>query len=142
MDIILGSDHAGFDLKMICRKHLEEKTSHTVKDAGVHDKKSADYPDIAHAVAKAVESGEFDRGILICGTGLGMSMTANRHRNIRAALCYNSYAARMSRLHNDANILAMGERVLGSGLAIEILDVFLETPFEGGRHQKRIIKID
>ncbi len=142
MDIILGSDHAGFDLKMICRKYLEEKTPHTVKDAGVHDKKSADYPDIAHAVAKAVESGEFDRGILICGTGLGMSMTANRHRNIRAALCYNSYAARMSRLHNDANILAMGERVLGSGLAIEILDVFLETPFEGGRHQKRIIKID
>lgn len=142
MDIILGSDHAGFDLKMICRKYLEEKTPHTVKDAGVYDKKSADYPDIAHAVAKAVESGEFDRGILICGTGLGMSMTANRHRNIRAALCYNSYAARMSRLHNDANILAMGERVLGSGLAIEILDVFLETPFEGGRHQKRIIKID
>ena len=142
MNIILGSDHAGFDLKAVCKTYLEEKTTHSVKDAGVFDKESADYPDIAHKVAKAVQSGEFDRGILICGTGLGMSMVANRYKNIRAALCYHSYAARMSRLHNDANILAMGERVLGPGLAIEILEVFLETPFEGERHQRRVMKID
>jgi len=142
MKIILGSDHAGFGLKEACKRFLENAGVHQVHDAGVFGRSSSDYPAIAHKVARAVSRQEYDRGILICGSGLGMSMAANRHRGVRAALCHNLYSARLSRLHNDANILAMGERVLGEGLALEILDVFLNTEFEGGRHKRRVDQMD
>lgn len=142
MKIIMGSDHAGFGLKEACKKHLEDAGAYHIYDAGVFSRDSSDYPKVAHRVAQAVSRGEYARGILICGSGLGMSMAANRHRGVRAALCHNIYSARLSRLHNDANILAMGERVLGEGLALEILDVFLDTAFEGGRHQRRVEQID
>jgi ribose 5-phosphate isomerase B len=138
MNIIIGSDHAGFALKETCKAHLESDGTHQVRDIGVFSRESSDYPKIAHQAAQAVSRGEYSRGILICGSGIGMSMVANRYRGVRAALCHNIYSARLSRLHNDANILAMGERVLGEGLALEILDVFLQTGFEGGRHKARI----
>ena len=142
MKIIIGSDHAGFGLKEACKQFLENSGAHQVHDAGVFSRESSDYPRIAHKVAQAVSKGECDRAVLICGSGLGMSMAANRHRGVRAALCHNIYSARLSRLHNDANVLAMGERVLGEGLALEILDVFLNTEFEGGRHKRRVDQID
>jgi ribose 5-phosphate isomerase B len=142
MNIIIGSDHAGYDLKEVCRAHLLEAGDHKVKDAGVFSRDSSDYPRIAKEVADAVSRGEYDRGVLICGTGIGMSITANRFKRVRAALCQDVYSAKMGRLHNDANVLAMGGRVVGPGLALEILDVFLKTEFEGGRHRKRLDLID
>ena len=142
MDIIIGCDHAGFDLKEECRRFLEEKLSYNVTDVGVFNKESVDYPKIAHKVAKAIANGEFRYGILICGTGLGMSMVANGYKGVRAALCHNIYTAKFSRLHNDANILAMGGRVIGVGLALEMVEVFLTTKFEGGRHQRRVEQIE
>jgi ribose 5-phosphate isomerase B len=142
MDIIIGSDHAGFGLKEICKEFLEVSGEHQVTDIGVFGRESYDYPKIAHKVANAVASGQYSRGILICGSGIGMSVTANRHKGVRAALCHDIYSAKLSRLHNNANILAMGERVLGSGIALEILDVFLKTEFEGGRHKARLDQID
>lgn len=142
MKIVIGSDHAGFGLKEACKRFLESSGTHQVHDVGVFSRESSDYPKIAHRVAHAVSQGEYPRGVLICGSGLGMSMVANRYRGVRAALCHNIYSAKLSRLHNDANILAMGERVLGEGLALEILDVFLSTEFEGGRHQRRVDQID
>ena len=142
MKIIIGSDHAGYDLKEACKDHLEGLKDCTVKDIGVFNRDSADYPGVAHELATAVAGGEYEFGILICGTGLGMSITANRHKGIRAALCHNLYTARMSRLHNNANILAMGGRVIGEGLALEMVDLFLNTSFEGGRHHKRVDQID
>jgi len=138
MNIIIGSDHAGFDLKEACRSFLEGLAGYDVQDAGVYNRDSADYPDIAHKVSSAVSAGEFPRGILICGTGLGMSMVANRHKGVRAALCHNLYTARLSRAHNDANLLCMGGRVIGVGIALEMVEFFLKTRFEGGRHQRRI----
>ncbi|MBW2094923.1 MAG: ribose 5-phosphate isomerase B [Deltaproteobacteria bacterium] len=142
MNIIIGSDHAGFDLKEACRSFLEDLAGYDVQDAGVYNRDSADYPAIAHKVSGAVSAGEFTRGILICGTGLGMSMVANRHKGVRAALCHNLYTARLSRAHNDANLLCMGGRVLGVGIALEMVELFLKTPFEGGRHQRRIDLIE
>jgi len=142
MNIIIGSDHAGFALKETCKAHLESEGTYQVTDIGVFSRESSDYPKIARQAAQAVSRGEYSRGILICGSGIGMSMVANRYRGVRAALCHNIYSARLSRLHNDANILAMGERVLGEGLALEILDVFLQTGFEGGRHKARIDQFD
>ena len=142
MNIAIGSDHAGFELKKICRAYLEKNTKYAVTDMGVFSRRSSDYPKIAHKVAKAVAQGEYRRGILICGSGIGMSMVANRYKGVRAALCHNIFSAKMSRRHNDANILTMGERILGVDLALEILDVFLGTAFEGGRHRKRIEQID
>jgi len=142
LKIMIGSDHAGFGLKETCRQFLENSGAHEVQDIGVFSRESSDYPKIAHRVAKAVSRGEAERGILVCGSGLGMSMVANRYRGVRAALCHNIYSARLSRLHNDANILALGERVLGAGLALEILDVFLNTEFEEGRHKARVDQID
>ena len=142
MRIAIGSDHAGFDLKKICRAYLEKKAGYNLTDMGVFSRRSSDYPKIAHKVAGAVAQGEYDRGILICGSGIGMSMVANRHKGVRAALCHNIFSAKMSRRHNDANILTMGERVLGVDLALEILDVFMSTKFEGGRHRRRIEQID
>jgi len=142
MDIIIGSDHAGFDLKEACREFLEKTDLHNVKDIGVFNRDSFDYPKIAHGLAKAISVKEFDRGVLICGSGIGMSIVANRYRGVRAALCHNLYTVRMSRLHNDANILVMGDRVIGVGLAMEMLELFLNTEFEGGRHKIRLDQID
>ena len=142
MDIILGSDHAGFTLKKVCKDFLGKREEYAVTDVGVFSRESSDYPLIAHKVARGVASGQYLRGILICGSGIGMSIVANRYKGIRAALCSDLYSARLSRLHNDANILAMGERVLGAGLALEILSTFLVTEFEGGRHRLRIDQID
>lgn len=142
MEIIIGSDHAGFDLKEECKDFLERSGTHTIVDAGVFSRQSSDYPKIAHRVAQAVSSNEHDRGILICGTGIGMSIVANRYKGVRAALCHNLYTVRMSRLHNDANILVMGGRVIGVGLALEMAELFLKTEFEGGRHKARLDQID
>ena len=142
MDIIVGSDHAGFGLKEACKDYLKKSGEYRITDVGVYSRESHDYPKIAHKVARAVAGGEYSRGILICGTGIGMSVVANRYKGVRAALCHDTYSARLSRLHNDANILAMGERVLGVGLALEILDFFLRTEFEGGRHRARVDQID
>jgi ribose 5-phosphate isomerase B len=142
MKFVIGSDHAGFELKELCKKHLEQRQDLPTQDVGVFSRDSADYPLVAHEVARSVSSGDFTGGVLICGTGLGMSMVANRYKNVRAALCHNLYTTRMSRQHNDANILVMGGRVIGEGLALEMLDLFLDTPFEGGRHQRRLDQID
>jgi len=142
MDIIIGSDHAGFGLKEECRLFLEKSEEHEVVDVGVFNCESSDYPKIAHKVAKAIADDEYARGILICGSGIGMSMVANRYERVRAALCHNLYLARMSRQHNDANILVMGDRVIGVGLALEMVNIFLKTEFEGGRHKLRLDMID
>ncbi|MCP4682726.1 MAG: ribose 5-phosphate isomerase B [Desulfobacterales bacterium] len=142
MNIIIGSDHGGFDLKEACRKYLEDRADCRVTDVGVFNRDSSDYPLIAHKVANAVAGNEYDFGVLICGTGIGMSIVANRYNGIRAALCHNLYTSRMSRQHNNANILIMGDRVIGSGLALEMLDLFLKTTFEGGRHRRRLDQIE
>ena len=139
--IVIASDHAGVDLKarliaLVSEAGLE------IRDLGPADANSVDYPDFAHAVASAVAGGEADRGILICGTGIGMSLAANRHRRIRAALCHDAFTAEMARLHNDANVLCIGARTTGEGVAEQIVRIFLETAFEGGRHQRRIEKIE
>jgi len=142
MNIIIGSDHAGFDLKEKIRTFLSERKEFFVEDAGVFNREPVDYPVIAHHVAKNISEGKFERGILICGSGIGMSIVANKHRNVRAALCHNLYTVKFSRKHNDANILALGGRVLGDGLAFEMVDLFLHTNFEGGRHKRRLDKIE
>ena len=142
MEIIIGSDHAGFELKERCKAHLEGLDGFSVKDIGVFNTESADYPNVAHKLAGAVSDGQYSKGILICGSGIGMSIVANRYKGVRAALCHNLYLARMARMHNNANILVMGERVIGWGLALEMVDVFLNTDFDGGRHQVRLDMID
>lgn len=134
--IIIGSDHGGFELKSIVTKHLEE-LGYQVSDLGCYNKESCDYPVIAKQVATEVLNTK-SKGILICGTGIGVSIAANRIEGIRASHCTDTYTARMTRLHNDSNILCLGERVTGAGLALDIVDVWLNTEFEGGRHQKRI----
>ena len=140
LKVAIGSDHAGFDYKEIVKKHLEEKGFEVI-DKGTYSKESVDYPIFGEAVAQAVASGEADRGIVICGTGIGISISANKVKGIRAALCTNEYMARMARKHNDANILAFGARVLGIDVALGIVDVFFETEFEGGRHEGRVNEI-
>ncbi len=142
MNIMIGSDHAGYDMKEECRPFLEKDMGCRVMDAGVHNRESSDYPDIAKKVAQAVANGEYDRGVLICGSGIGMSIVANRFKGIRAALCHNLYLARLCRQHNNANILVMGGRVIGPGLAFEMLRAFIETEFDGGRHKRRLDLID
>ncbi len=138
--IALGSDHGGFELKQAIMKHLDEKGVE-YKDFGTYSTDSCDYPDYAKAACQAVTKGECEKAILICGTGIGISMAANKVKGIRAACCSDYFSAKYTRLHNDANALCMGGRVVGPGLACELVDVFLETEFEGGRHQKRIDKI-
>ncbi|NJB66945.1 ribose 5-phosphate isomerase B [Desulfobaculum xiamenense] len=140
LTVAIGSDHAGFSLKEILRKHLEDRGI-TVQDVGPFDTCSVDYPVYAKKLCKYVLE-EGCPGVLVCGTGIGMSMTANHIPGIRAAVCANSYQARMTRLHNDANVLCLGERVTGPGLAAEILDIFIDTQFEGGRHLRRIELIE
>lgn len=142
MDIIIGSDHAGFDLKEDIRRFLSKKGNYIVKDMGAFSDDPVDYPIIAHQVAKSIAENKFSRGVLICGSGIGMSIVANRYRNVRAALCHNLYTVRLSRKHNDANILVLGCRVLGLDLALRMVDLFLSTDFEGGRHQRRLEEID
>ena len=140
MKIAIGCDHAGVELKGELVKLLEAMGDEVV-DFGTNDSKSVDYPDFGDKVSSAVSEGEVERGVLICGTGIGMSIVANKFRNVRAALCSEPFSARMSRLHNDSNILVIGGRVVGKALALEITKVWLETPFEGGRHEQRLKKI-
>jgi ribose 5-phosphate isomerase B len=140
--IALGSDHGGYELKKSVIEHLSRKGL-LCKDYGVYTNEPADYPEIAKKVVDGILSGECDKGIVICGTGLGISMSANRYPGIRAALCCDMFTARLSRQHNDANVLALGGRVLGPDLAAGIVDAFLETPFSNeARHKKRIGLID
>lgn len=138
--IALGADHGGFELKEAIKKHLDEKGI-PYKDYGTNSAESVDYAQFGYKVAMAVSSGECDKGILCCGTGIGISLAANKVKGIRAACCSDTFSAKYTRLHNDANILAMGGRVVGAGLALELVDVFLETQFEGGRHQRRVDQI-
>ena len=142
MNIIIGSDHGGFELKEICLEFMETRSDCRITDAGTFSEDSMDYPTVAHKVSRAVSEGEYERGILICGTGIGMSVVANRYTGVRACLCHNLFTARLSREHNDANILVMGGRVIGRGIAIEMVDLFLSTPFEGGRHELRLNLIE
>jgi ribose 5-phosphate isomerase B len=139
--IIIGSDHAAFQLKEKIRLHLAGRGIEVI-DAGTFSEESVNYADIGKKVARAVSEGRFRRGILLCGTGLGMSMVANRFPGVRAALCSDLFSAGMSRRHNDSNILVLGGRILGDILAFELVRTWLETPFEGGRHLERIQSID
>lgn len=140
--IAIGCDHGGFALKQDVMKHLEARGLE-YKDFGTYSEDSCDYPVYGKAVANAVANGECDKGILICGTGIGISITANKVPGIRAALCGDCFSAEATRLHNDANILAMGARVVGAGLALKIVDTFLDTPFSGDeRHIRRISMIE
>jgi len=139
--IVIGSDHAAYHLKEKIRIYLLEN-GFEIEDAGAKNESSVDYPDYGIKVASLVSAGKFNRGILLCGTGLGMSIVANRFSNVRATLCNDLFSAIMSRRHNNSNILVMGGRVIGDVLAIEILKAWLETPFEGGRHQQRIDKFN
>nr|WP_202079787.1 ribose 5-phosphate isomerase B [Caldalkalibacillus salinus] len=140
MKIALASDHGGYQIKEELKGLLDELQL-SYEDFGCECEESVDYPDYAVPVAEKVASGEFDRGILVCGTGIGMSITANKVQGIRCALCHDTFSAKATRLHNDSNILAMGERVIGPGLAREVAKVWLETEFEGGRHARRIQKV-
>lgn len=141
MKIAIGSDHAGFDYKELIKSYLEER-GHDMADAGTKEPVSVDYPEYGLKTARMVAAGEVERGILICGTGLGMSMTANRVKGVRAALCTTEFQARMARAHNNANILVLGQRVVGTDLALAILDAYMDTDFEGQRHQRRIDMFD
>lgn len=139
--IAIGSDHGGYELKEFVKRHLIENGIE-VKDYGVFNEDSVDYPDCARPVCKAVQNGEAERGILFCGTGIGISIAANKFKGIRAALCGDVYSAKMSSEHNNANIICLGGRVTGRELAFMIVDTWLSTPFAGGRHADRIAKID
>ena len=137
MIIALGCDHGGFEHKNAILKHLEEN-GFTVKDFGIYENVSVDYPDISKPLCESIQKGECERGILVCGTGIGMSMAANKVKGIRAAVCTEHFSAKYTRLHNDANIMCLGGRVIGPGVACELADLFVDTEFEGGRHQRRV----
>lgn len=139
--LAIGCDHGGYKLKEDVVSHLKE-LGVEYKDFGTYDEKSVDYPDIASVVCKSVLNGECENAVLICGTGIGISIAANKFNGIRAAVCSDEFSAKYTRLHNNANVLCMGGRVVGSGLACELVDIFLNTDFEGGRHQLRINKIE
>jgi ribose 5-phosphate isomerase B len=141
MTIALGADHAGFRLKGVLARALHD-AGYTVLDLGTHSTERVDYPDFAHAVCAAVESGQARFGILMCGTGIGMSIAANRHRNIRCALAAEPVAASFARAHNDANVLALGGRLVGDDLALAIVRTFLAGTYEGGRHDARLAKLN
>jgi len=138
--VAIGCDHAGVDLKHEVARFLREQ-GHEVADFGTEGTESVDYPDFARRVAEAVRSGQAERGVLICGTGIGMSIAANKVPGVRAALCHDVYSARLTREHNDANVLTMGARVIGPGLAVEIAKAFFGGEFAGGRHARRVDKI-
>ena len=135
--ITIGSDHAGYELKLKVIAHLQERGIEAI-DVGTYSTDSCDYPDFAHAVCKNVQEGVTELGILVCGTGIGMSMAANKHKGIRAAACSDTFSARLTRLHNDANVLCFGERVVGMGLACDLVDEFIDAEFEGGKHARRV----
>ncbi len=135
--ITIGSDHAGYQLKNIVIEHLKAR-GFEVLDVGTNSTGSCDYPNFAHAVCKNIQDGVSELGILVCGTGIGMSMAANKHRGIRAAACSDTFSARLTRMHNNANILCFGERVVGAGLACDLVDNFVDAEFEGGKHQRRV----
>lgn len=137
----VGADHAGLELKRALVTELERRGI-VVRDLGTTTSDSCDYPDFAHAAGRAIGEGEFERAILVCGTGVGMSIAANRHASVRAVVCSEPLSARMSRQHNDANVLCLGARVVGVGTAIDIVEAFLGTTFEGGRHTARVAKIN
>lgn len=141
MNIYLGTDHAGFNIKDRVKKVLQTYDC-TVIDLAPSSNQRVDYPDFGHKVARAVLEDEGSYGIIICGTGIGISISANKHQGIRAALCHDVYTATMARAHNDANILAFGERVVGLGVIESMIEAFLKTPFEGGRHATRVQKIE
>ena len=135
--VIIGCDHAGYSLKLQILEHLKEKGVEYI-DVGTNSAESCHYPEFAHAVCVKVQNGEAPVGILVCGTGVGMSMAANKHRGIRAACCSDTFSARLTREHNDANILCFGERVIGAGLACDLVDAFLDAEFMGGKHGTRV----
>ena len=141
MRLAVGSDHAGRRLRLEISQHLSEQ-GHEVVDLGTQGEQSVDYPDFAVSVAEAVAASKTDLGILVCGTGVGMSMAANRIPGVRAALCFNEFMARATRAHNDANVLCLGERVIGVDTALGIVDAFVAGQFEGGRHERRVAKIN
>lgn len=140
MKIVIGSDHAGYDLKETIKNYLIKK-GYNLIDKGTNSKESVDYPIFGESVAESVAKGEAEKGIVICGTGIGISISANKVKGVRAALCTNEYMARMARKHNNANVLALGARVLGVDLALSIVETFLNTQFEGGRHERRVYLI-
>lgn len=140
MKLCIGSDHAGFALKTDVLQQLSA-AGYAVEDLGTFSEQSCDYPDIARTVGDAVVDGRFQLGILICGTGVGMAIAANKIGGVRAALCSETFSARMARAHNDANVLCLGARVIGGGLAFEVVQAFLDGSFEGGRHQRRVDKL-
>lgn len=140
MRIAIGSDHAGYELKELIKKHLQEK-GFNIEDFGTDSAESTDYPDFAGSVGEAVAAGDFERGILICGTGIGISIAANKIPGVYCGLVGDCFSAKASRWHNNTNVIALGARVIGPGLALEIIDTWLGTEFKGGRHQKRIDKI-
>lgn len=135
--ITVGCDHAGYALKLHVIDHLAQ-CGYEVIDVGTNSSDSCDYPDFAHQVCKNIQNGITELGILICGTGIGMSMAANKHLGIRAAACSDTFSARLTRMHNDANVLCIGERVVGIGLATDLVDAFINADFEGGKHQRRV----
>ena len=137
MKIAIGSDHGGFELKGKLIAHLKEN-GYEVEDCGTYEPKSCNYPEIAKKVADKVVAGEVEKGILCCGTGIGMSIAANKVKGVRAAVVSDAFSTKYTRLHNDTNILCLGERVIGPGLAAMLVDIFLTTEFEGGRHQVRV----
>ena len=135
--IVLGSDHAGFHLKEMLCEYVANK-GYNVINVGTDSEESCDYPVFAGKLCKTIKEGKADLGILVCGTGVGMSMAANKYKGIRAACCSDTFSARLTRVHNDANVLCFGERVVGAGLATELVDAFLGAEFEGGKHKRRI----
>ncbi len=139
--IAIGCDHAGFVYKDAIRKYLQERNIQ-VLDFGANSADSVDYPDFAHPVANAVEQGNAERGILLCGTGNGVAITANRHKGVRAAICWTEEIVELVRQHNDANVLAIPARFVSEAMALAMIPVFLDTPFEGGRHERRVKKIE
>ena len=141
MKISIGADHAGFSVKEKIREYLESK-GYTTLDKGTYSEESVDYPEFGHAVGNSVQSGESTKGIVVCGSGIGISMAANKVEGIRAALCTTPEHAQMSRLHNDANVLAIGARMTDYNVIIEIVDTWLNSEFEGGRHSRRVNKIE
>ena len=139
--IAIGCDHAAYDLKLKLIAHLNAQGVETV-DVGTDSAESCDYPVFADALCKKITTGECERGILVCGTGIGMSIAANKHKGIRAACCSDTFSARLTREHNDANVLCFGARVVGEGLAYDLADIFVSTDYEGGKHARRVAMLD
>jgi ribose 5-phosphate isomerase B len=141
MRLLFASDHGGFDLKRLLAAHARS-LGHEVIDVGPHAADAVDYPDFAHELCRRLLTGEGERGVLLCGTGIGMAIAANRHAGVRAALCHDAFTAETARRHNDANVLCLGGRSTGAGVALQILELFLTVAFDGGRHVRRIEKVE